>query len=87
MAYLIEFTPEALLGLEQLSQKKQERILRKTHWLIDNFDSLSPTALTGNLSGLFKLRVGDYRVLYTFSEATKTITVHLIGHRSEIYLS
>lgn len=84
--YSIELTHEALSGLERLSQNNQERILRKIHWLIDNFDHLSPTALTGDLSGLFKLQVGDYRVLYSFSEATGIITVHRIGHRREIYL-
>lgn len=86
MAYAVELTSEALSGLEQLSQKNQERILCKIHWLTDHFIELRPTALTGDLSGLFKLRVGDYRVLYSFSETTETITVHRIGHRKEIYL-
>ncbi len=86
MDYSIEFTDEAISGLNQLSQNNQKRILRKLHWLADHFDELNPIALTGDLGGLFKLRVGDYRVLYTFSEATEILTVHRIGHRSEIYL-
>jgi mRNA interferase RelE/StbE len=86
MAYSVELTPAALSGLERLSPKHQERLLRKVRWLTDNFDQLSPTPLTGDLSGLFKLRVGDYRVLYSFNADTEIITVHQIGHRREIYL-
>lgn len=85
MAYSIEFVDEAISGLNQLSQTNQKRILRKLHWLADNFDDLNPIALR-DLSSLLKLRVGDYRVLYTFNETTEVLTVHRIGHRSEIYL-
>ena len=38
------------------------------------------------LSSLFKLRVGDYRVLYSFNDETEIITIHRLGHRREIYL-
>ncbi|MFZ5923089.1 MAG: type II toxin-antitoxin system RelE family toxin [Chloroflexota bacterium] len=31
------------------------------------------------------MRVGDYRVLYTFSKKETTITVHFVQHRSEVY--
>ncbi|KAM3100271.1 type II toxin-antitoxin system RelE family toxin [Phormidesmis sp. 146-35] len=61
-------------------------MLRKIDWVSDHFIEIRPTALTGDLSSLFKLRVGDYRVLYSFSETTEIITVHQIGHRREIYL-
>ncbi|WP_254721713.1 type II toxin-antitoxin system RelE family toxin [Kovacikia minuta] len=57
MAYLVEFKAEALSGLERLSQKNQARVLRKIRWLADNFEQLTPQALTGDLSGLFKLRL------------------------------
>ena len=41
--------------------------------------------LPANLAGFFKLRVGDYRVIYSFDEDLKVITIHQIGHRREIY--
>jgi len=41
------------------------------------------TPLKGDFQGLFKMRVGDYRVIYT---KTKTgILVLRIGHRSKVY--
>ena len=41
--------------------------------------------LRGELKGLFKLRVGSYRVFYSFDREKRTIYVYLIGHRQEIY--
>ena len=33
----------------------------------------------------FKLRVGDYRVLYEFDSRDGRIYLHYVGHRREIY--
>lgn len=41
--------------------------------------------MTGHLAGFFKLRVGDYRVIYDFNTDEKIITIDRIGHRREIY--
>jgi mRNA interferase RelE/StbE len=47
---------------------------------------IKPERLKGELwKDKFKLRVGDYRVIYSVDFEKKIITVHLIGHRSEIY--
>ena len=42
-------------------------------------------ALTGPLKGLFRLRAGDYRVVYQIDAATKTVCVVRIAHRKEAY--
>ena len=39
--------------------------------------------LTG--SNRYRLRVGDYRVIYTFDIAGNTIHLLAVGHRREIY--
>ncbi len=41
--------------------------------------------LKGNLQGLRRYRVGDYRVLCEIHEETVTILVITIGHRSSVY--
>jgi len=33
----------------------------------------------------WRMRVGDYRVLYEIDDAAKTVTVFRVGHRREIY--
>lgn len=85
MNYKVEFKTEAIAGIEVLTSTIQERILRKIRWLSENFDNLEPQALSADLSGLFKLRIGDYRVIYSFDREAKLITIHKIGHRRDIY--
>ncbi|MCC5623365.1 type II toxin-antitoxin system RelE/ParE family toxin, partial [Nostoc sp. CHAB 5715] len=62
----IEFKSEATIGFEALTSTIQERILHKIRWLSENFEDLTPQPLSADLSGLFKLRIGDYRVIYSF---------------------
>ncbi|MCY7323289.1 MAG: type II toxin-antitoxin system RelE/ParE family toxin [Phormidesmis sp. CAN_BIN36] len=38
------------------------------------------------MSDFFKLRVGDYRVLYDFSREDQVIAVIRVKHRREVYL-
>ncbi|MCY7390016.1 MAG: type II toxin-antitoxin system RelE/ParE family toxin [Leptolyngbyaceae cyanobacterium CAN_BIN12] len=85
MSYNVEFTPAGIDSLEELTPTIQERILRKVRWLSENFDDVSPQALSADLSGLFKLRVGDYRVIYSFDAETQLMTVHKAGHRRGVY--
>jgi len=85
MSYIIEFKTVALVGFEVLTSTIQERILRKISWLSDNFDHLTPQTLSADLSGLFKLRIGDYRVIYSFEIETQLITIHKVGHRRDLY--
>lgn len=79
----VRSAPEALRQLEKLERPVAQRILKRIRWLSENLDSLQPDALTGNLEGIYKLRAGDYRILYTLDDTE--IVVHLIGHRRDIY--
>ena len=85
MSYGVEFKPEATIELQALTSMIQERILRKVYWLSENFENVIPQALSADLSGLFKLRIGDYRVIYSFDTEAQLITIHKVGHRRDIY--
>jgi len=41
--------------------------------------------LRRNLKGLMKLRVGDFRVIYSIEKSTVVVYVIKIGHRKEVY--
>ena len=43
-------------------------------------------ALTGDLKGLWRYRVGDYRILAEIQDTKIVILILDIGHRSKIYL-
>ena len=84
-AYRVEFLPQASDELAALDKAVAQRVLKKLKWLAENFADLTPESLGGQLKGLFKLRIGSYRVFYSFDREKRIITVHLIGHRKEIY--
>jgi len=83
--YKVDFTPQALENITKLDRTVIERITKKVEWLSESLDVVSPEALKGKFHNMFKLVVGDWRVIYTADFANKIITVHLIGHRKEIY--
>ena len=83
--YQVEFHPRAVKDFEDLDELVADRVLRKLRWLAENFDSIRPEPLAGVFSGLFKLRVGDYRVIYQADQEKKLLTVRLVGNRREIY--
>ncbi|MBW2700505.1 MAG: type II toxin-antitoxin system RelE/ParE family toxin [Deltaproteobacteria bacterium] len=41
--------------------------------------------LRRTLKGLMKLRVGDYRIIYTIQKKTVVVSIIKIGHRREVY--
>lgn len=79
----IEWTEGATKDLEKLDKPIARRILRRLAWLSKNFQSIVPEPLTDELKGTFKLRIGDWRAVY--SVEGKIIVIQFIGHRSEIY--
>jgi len=83
--YRVTILPKALDALRSFDKVTAKRILDKLSWLSENFDNLTPLSLKGTLSGTYKLRVEDWRVLYSFDADKRIITVHLIGHRRDIY--
>ena len=79
MDYRIEFTQEAADGLQHLNKIVVQRIINKLKWLSQNFDALTAEVLSGGFKGLFKLRVGGYRVIYSVNRGERLLTVHLVG--------
>ena len=81
----VKFTIEAEEDLDKLDKRIRERVLEKMLWLNDNFDQIIPLPLGGRWQGFFKLRVGDWRVIYEIEDVKKQITIHQIDHRDKIY--
>ena len=83
--YNLIFSLEGKTSLASLDKNIAQRILDKLKWLIQNIDNITLIPLRGSLSGLYKLRVGDWRVIFEIKHDEKSITVHKVGHRREIY--
>lgn len=86
MIYHVQFTPQALEDLSHLDAAAR-RVSEKIQWLAEHYDQIQPETLPGPFASLFKLRVGDWRVLYTSDPVQHTITIHVITHRSKVYKS
>lgn len=85
MIYSVNFEQEAINDLDNLTQVVRIRILNKISWLAKNFEQITPIPLTAKLSGFYKLRVGDYRIIYEFEKDIQLILITRIGHRRDIY--
>jgi mRNA interferase RelE/StbE len=79
----IEWTEAAVKDLEKLDKLIALRILNKITWFSRSFEHLIPEPLSGEFKQTYKLRVGDWRVIYTIEE--DGIIIQSIGHRKEIY--
>ena len=86
MSYQVEYQPEALDDLGKLTKSVREQIVKKIIWLSENFEQINPQSLTADLSGFFKLRVGDYRVIYEFDREEEVISIDRVRHRREVYI-
>jgi mRNA interferase RelE/StbE len=85
MSYSVSFESESITDLDNLDQVVRLRILNKIQWLSLYFEQITPLSLSGQWSGFYKLRVGDYRVIYELDIEEQLIIIIRIGHRREIY--
>ena len=83
--YRVRLLDAASKDLARLDKPVARRIVERVHWLAKNLADTTLEALTGELDGLFKLRIGDYRVVYELIHDEQLIMIHAIGHRREIY--
>ena len=83
--YHVRILKEASRELARVDKPVGHRIIERINWLAENLNDIRHEALSGDLVGLYKLRVGDYRVIYEVIHNEETIVIHAIGHRREIY--
>jgi len=79
--FKIEWTQKALRQLNKLEPAISIRIIKKIDELINNFHHLDIKRLK-NIE-LFRLRVGDYRVIFDIQK--DIIFILKVGHRKNIY--
>ncbi|MCJ2113887.1 type II toxin-antitoxin system RelE/ParE family toxin [Methylobacterium sp. E-025] len=88
MACRIEFERSAERELDRLDREAAARILgflRDRLSPLDDPRSLGEALKGSRLGGLWKYRVGDYRIIAAIDDATVRVVVVRIGHRRAIY--
>lgn len=84
MAWRVTFDNRAYKELEALGKSDAERVLKALRRLaIDPLKAANVKALRGEEG--YRLRVGDYRVLYKLNAGELLVFVVKVGHRREVY--
>lgn len=85
-SYRIELTRDALRALAKLDKPVRRRIQGAIDKPADDPRPAGMIALRG-VPGAFRIRVGDYRVIYALHDDRLLIVVIDIGHRRDVYRS
>jgi len=81
----VEFSRQAEKDLAVLDISLRRRIVDKLDWLVINFDNITPLPLSESWGGFFKLRLGDWRVVYEIKHSKRLLLIHYIDRRDKIY--
>ncbi|MBN1590961.1 MAG: type II toxin-antitoxin system RelE/ParE family toxin [Pirellulales bacterium] len=84
MTYRVEVKPSAADALAKIPQPHRGRIARKIDRLADNPRPRGSILLEGP-SALYRVRVGDYRIVYQIQDAALVVLVVRIGQRGDVY--
>lgn len=83
VTYRVEIRPAAMRALRKIDPAHQGRIQAAISLLAHNPRPPGAKALQGR-DGL-RVRVGDYRILYTVHDQVLVVVVVTLGHRREVY--
>ena len=82
--YAVTFVRSARKELERLDSPLIERIFQHIEGFEKNPRPDGVTKLEGSRN-LWRIRVGDYRVVYAIDDAKKIVDITRIRHRSDVY--
>lgn len=82
--YTVELSKRAAKQLRKLDRPVQSRVLAALALLRQQPRPQTMKALAGQ-SGLFRVRVGDHRIIYRIEDGRLLVLVLALGHRRDIY--
>jgi mRNA interferase RelE/StbE len=84
MTFTLSITRTAQKSLASIARRDRERIYQRLDQLaLDPYATANVKKLQGEEN--FRLRIGDYRILYLIEDAKLVIVVVDVGHRREVY--
>jgi mRNA interferase RelE/StbE len=82
--YAVVFAKSARKELESLPDRVVERILPRIEALIDSPRPVGCRKLAGEET-LWRIRIGDYRVVYSVDDEEQLVDVIAVRHRKDAY--
>ena len=83
-SYRVEFATGVERDLRKIPAKQVARIIRASEKLAINPKPTGSVKLVGH-DAKFRIRVGDYRVIYEIHNTVLIVLVVEVGHRKDIY--
>lgn len=83
--YKITISQSALKELHSLQKQAVKKIERAINSLAGNPRPAGVKKLKGNNEDLYRIRSGDYRVVYSIEDEIRVVDIRKIGHRKDIY--
>lgn len=82
-SYRLTLRQSAVEELESLPRRDLARVMSRIKVLADNPRPTAGEKLSGQER--YRIRQGDYRILYEVNDPGQVVTVVKIGHRREVY--
>ncbi len=83
-AYEVEIENSAAKAVQRLQRHDQIRVVSVMADLAAEPRPTGCAKLSGTQSA-YRVRVGNYRIVYTVDDAERVVTVTRVGHRREVY--
>ena len=83
--YQIEVTDEAERQLAELPERFRRQVVARIRTLAANPRPAGVVFLRGEWAGYYRIRSGNYRVIYTVKDDVLLVVIVRIGHRRDVY--
>ena len=83
MTYRVVVVPSASRAIDDLPKDVRRRIFKHLVTLAQNPRPHGSIKMEGDLG--YRIRVGDYRIIYDIDDDVVTVTVTRVGHRRDVY--
>jgi mRNA interferase RelE/StbE len=84
MSYTVTFRASADKSLDKMQASLRRRIIAKTESLGQQPRPAASKKLVGG-GNLWRLRVGDWRIVYAIDDTAKRVDIRIVAHRREVY--
>jgi mRNA interferase RelE/StbE len=84
VAYDVSFKASALKEAEKLPKAVRLAVAAKAESLANNPRPVGCAKLAG-ATNLWRVRVGNYRIVYAISDKDETVEVRIVAHRRDVY--
>ena len=85
MAYEAIWHEGSLEDLERFDRTIAQKIVEKVKNYLTQDPERLGIPLKGNLKGLYRYRIGDYRVIYVIDQEEKKVMILKVNHRKKVY--